>query len=240
MSTLSMRFSRFLFIAVAGAFLSGCGGESKLDVVKKFRAQYESFGKQLTDMAAMDPRAALRPPSPLEPKPMLKGNSVESNTAVFMFDQLGDRRAGLTKPIPLDLMLSGRVLTQIRVGTGPDAHHTGKAFPKLNQELTDGLKPRYIGAVKVLTHQPGRLVGNAYEPGAVKGVAMMFDRQTMKLVFADAVTASNDEKISFYHAKDQKVDPQGWVDSNLRGNFKKATLAKFAEGTGGIFETDTP
>src|SRR5688572_14005767 len=93
------------------AVLAGCGGETKVEVVKPFRPQYEAFQKQLAQMAANEPKGPVRPAAPLDPKPVLKGNKPDSNTAVFMFDQLRDPRAGLSKVIPMDPDLSRRVLT---------------------------------------------------------------------------------------------------------------------------------
>src|SRR5687767_2458759 len=106
-------------VVLAGIFLAGCG-ETQLEAVKTVRPQYEVFKKQLAEMAAMDPQSAVRPPAPLNPKPMLKGNTLDSNTAVFKFEQLSDPRLGLKSPLPMDPHISGRILTQIRIGTSTD------------------------------------------------------------------------------------------------------------------------
>lgn len=243
MTALAKRSFVLLICALTIAGFAGCGGgESQLDVVKKFRPQYEAFAKQLTDMAGIEPKAAVLPPAPLDPKPVLKRNDLESNTAVFMFDQLRDPCAGLKTDLPWDMGLSGRVLTQIRVGTASDADLPGKATKNLSKELTDGLNVRYIGAVKILSVKPAVVVGtDGFNGGNVKGVVMLFDRQTMKPVFADAFTGESDKEINYTEFKGEKIDNkglQGWVDGNLRKNVKKAVLKKFSEGTGGVFESD--
>lgn len=67
---------------------------------------------------------------------------------------------------------------------------------------------------------------------------MLFDRQTMKLVFADAFNAQTDSEVPFSYREGQKPTAaglQGWLDSNLTDNVKNAALKKLAEGTGGLF-----
>ena len=242
MNVLVQRITLPLVLALVSVLLASCGGETKLDVMKPLRPQYDTFRKQLADMAAMEPKAAVRPPAALDPKPVLKGNNPESNTAVFMFEQLRDPSAGLSKPIPMDVRTSGRVLAQIRTAGIPDERLTDRAPKNLRQDLTDALKVRYIGAVKILEVKPARVIGTeGFERGYVKGVVMLFDRQTMKVVFADAFIAESDPKIRYTERKDQKADNaalQTWVNYNLSDNVKKAALKKFADGTGGVFESD--
>ena len=233
---------RFTGVLV-GVFLAGCGGETQLDVVKTVRPQYEAFKKQLAEMAAMDPKSAVRPSVPLNPKPVLKGNSLDSNTAVFKFEQLSDPRLGLKSPLPMDPHISGRVLTQIRIGTSTDDLLTRKSSKSLREDLNAALKVRYIGAIKILGVKPAVAVSTEnFQGGTVNGVVMLFDRQTMKLVFADAFNAQTDAEVPFSYRQGQKPTAAGlqtWLDSNLAGNMKKAALKKLAEGTGGVF-TDTP
>lgn len=232
-----------LSLVFAGVFLAGCGGETQLEVVKPVRPQYEAFRKQLAEMAAMDPKSAVRPSAPLNPKPMLKGNTLDSNTAVFKFEQLSDPRLGLKSPLPMDPHISGRVLTQIRTGILTDDQLTRKASKNLRKELDQALQVRYIGAVKILGVKPAVAVSTEnFQGGNANGVVMLFDRQTMKLVFADAFQAQNDAEVPFSYREGQKPTAAGlqtWLDSNLTGNVKKAALKKFAEGTGGVF-SDTP
>ena len=66
-----------LTILLGGAVVAGCGGETQLDVVKTVRPQYEAFRKQLAEIAALDPKSAVRPSAALDPKPILKGNTLE-------------------------------------------------------------------------------------------------------------------------------------------------------------------
>ena len=232
-----------LSVVFAGVFLAGCGGETQLDVVTPVRPQYEAFRKQLAEMAAMDPKSAVRPSAPLNPKPMLKGNTLDSNTAVFKFEQLSDPRLGLKSPLPMDPHISGRVLTQIRIGTSTDEQLTRKAFKNLRKELNQALQVRYIGAIKILGVKPAVAVSTEnFQGGNMNGVVMLFDRQTMKLVFADAFNAQTDSEVPFSYREGQKPTAAGlqtWLDSNLTGNMKKAALKKFADGTGGVF-SDTP
>jgi len=233
---------RFTGVLV-GVFLAGCGGETQLDVVKTVRPQYEAFKKQLAEMAVMDPKSAVRPSAPLNPKPVLKGNSLDSNTAVFRFEQLSDPRLGLKSPLPMDPHISGRVLTQIRIGTATDDLLTRKSPKGLREDLNAALQVRYIGAIKILAVKPAVAVSTEnFQGGNVNGVVMLFDRQTTKLVFADAFSAQTDGEVPFSYQKGQKPTAAGlqaWLDSNLAGNMKKAALKKLAEGTGGVF-TDTP
>lgn len=233
---------RFIGVLV-GLFLAGCGGETQLDVVKTVRPQYEAFKKQLAEMAAMDPKSAVRPSAPLNPKPVLKGNSLDSNTAVFKFEQLSDPRLGLKSPLPMDPHISGRVLTQIRIGTAPDDLLTRKSSKSLREDLNAALQVRYIGAIKILGVKPPVAVTTEnFQGGNVNGVVMLFDRQTMKLVFADAFNAQTDAEVPFTYQKGQKPTAAGlqtWLDSNLAGNMKKAALKKLADGTNGVF-TETP
>lgn len=233
---------RFTGVLV-GAFLAGCGGETQLDVVKTVRPQYETFKKQLAEMAAMDPKSVVRPSAPLTPKPVLKGNTLDSNTAVFKFEQLSDPRLGLKSPLPMDPHISGRVLTQIRIGTSTDDQLTRTSSKSLRKDLNQALQVRYIGAIKILGVKPAvaATVEN-FQGGNVNGVVMLFDRQTMKLVFAEALNAQTDAEVPFTYRQGQKPTAAGlqtWLDSNLAGNMKKAALKKLAEGTGGVF-TDTP
>ena len=224
-----------------GLLLAGCG-ETQLDVVKPVRPQYEAFRKQLAEMAAMDPKSAVRPSAPLDPKPMLKGNTLDSNTAVFKFEQLSDPRLGLKAVLPMDPHISDRVLTQIRTGILPDEHLTRKAAKSLRQDLNQALQVRYIGAVKILGVKPAVAVSaENFQGGNANGVVMLFDRQTMKLVFADAFQAQNDAEVPFSYRQGQKPTSAGlqtWLDSNLTGNVKKAALKKLADGTGGVFESE--
>lgn len=233
---------RFTGVLVA-VFVAGCGGETQLDVVKTVRPQYEAFKKQLAEMAAMDPKSAVRPSAPLNPKPVLKGNSLDSNTAVFKFEQLSDPRLGLKPPLPMDPHISGRVLTQIRIGTATDDLLTRKSSKSLREDLNAALQVRYIGAIKILGVKPAVAVSTEnFQGGNVNGVVMLFDRQTMKLVFADAFNAQTDAEVPFSYRKGEKPTAAGlqaWLDSNLAGNMKKAALKKLTEGTGGVF-TDTP
>src|SRR5687768_5800562 len=226
-----------------GAFLAGCGGETQLEVVKPVRPQYEAFKKQLAEMAAMDSKSAVRPSAPLNPKPMLKGNTLDSNTAVFKFEQLSDPRLGLKAVLPMDPHISDRVLTQIRTGILSDEQLTRKASKNLRKDLNQALQVRYIGAIKILGVKPAIAVTTEnFQGGNMNGVAMLFDRQTMKLVFADAFQAQTDAEVPFSYREGQKPTAaglQGWLDSNLTSNMKKAALKKFAEGTGGVF-TATP
>lgn len=230
-------------IFFAGIVLAGCGGETQLDVVKTVRPQYDAFKKQLAEMAAMDPGSAVRPSAPLNPKPMLKGNTLDSNTAVFKFEQLSDPRLGLKTPLPMDPHISGRILTQIRIGTSTDDQLTRKASRNLRKELEQALQVRYIGAVKILGVKPPVAVSTEnFQGGNANGVVMLFDRQSMKLVFADAFQAQNDAEVPFSYRQGQKPTAAGlqtWLDSNLTGNVKKAALKKLADGTGGVF-SDTP
>ena len=229
-----------LFVVV---FLAGCGGETQLDVVKTVRPQYEAFRKQLAEMAAMDPKSAVRPSAPLNPKPMLKGNTLDSNTAVFKFEQLSDPRLGLKSVLPMDPHISDRVLTQIRTGILTDEQLTRKASKNLRKDLNQALQVRYIGAIKILGIKPAVAVSTEnFQGGNMNGVVMLFDRQTMKLVFADAFQAQTDAEVPFSYREGQKPTAAGlqtWLDSNLTGNMKKAALKKLAEGTGGVF-SDTP
>jgi hypothetical protein len=232
------RFPVF-FVGIA---LAGCG-ETQLEVVKPLRPQYEAFRKQLAEMAAMDPKSAVRPPAALNPKPVLKGNTVDSNTAVFKFEQLSDPRLGLKAVLPMDPHISDRVLTQIRTGTLADEHLTRKASKNLRKDLNQALQVRYIGAVKILGVKPAvALSTENFQGGSMNGVAMLFDRETMKVVFADAFQAQTDAEVPFSYREGQKPTAaglQGWLDSNLTSNMKKAALKKFADGTGGVF-TATP
>lgn len=232
-----------LAVLLIGVVVAGCGGETQLDVVKTVRPQYEAFRKQLADMAAMDPKSAVRPSAPLDPKPMLKGNTLDSNAAVFKFEQLSDPRLGLKSVLPMDPHISGRVLTQIRTGILTDEQLTRKASKNLRKELNQALQVRYIGAIKILGVKPPVAVSTEnFQGGNVNGVVMLFDRQTMKLVFADAFNAQNDAEVPFTYREGQKPTAAGlqtWLDSNLTGNMKKAALKKFADGTGGVF-SDTP
>ena len=232
-----------LTILLAAVGVAGCGGETQLDVVKTVRPQYEAFRKQLAEMAAMDPKSAVRPSAPLDPNPTLKGNTLDSNTAVFKFEQLSDPRLGLKSPLPMDPHISGRVLTQIRTGILTDEQLTRKASKNLRQELNQALQVRYIGAIKILGVKPPVAVSTEnFQGGNVNGVVMLFDRQTMKLVFADAFNAQNDAEVPFTYRQGQKPTAAGlqtWLDSNLTGNMKKAALKKLADGTGGVF-SDTP
>ena len=232
-----------LTILLGGAVVAGCGGETQLDVVKTVRPQYEAFRKQLSDMAAMGPKNAVRPSAPLSPKPILKGNALDSNTAVFKFEQLSDPRLGLKSVLPMDPHISGRVLTEIRTGILTDEQLTRKASKNLRKELNQALEVRYIGAVKILGVKPAVAVSTEnFQGGNANGVVMLFDRQTMKLVFADAFQAQNDSEVPFSYRQGQKPTAAGlqtWLDSNLTGNVKKAALKKLAEGTGGVF-SDTP
>ncbi len=233
--------SAFLVSTLAALLLAGCG-EKQADVVRPFRPQYEAFKKQLAEMAAQEPKAAVRLPAPLNPKPALKDTDSKSNTAVFLFQQLTDIRYGLPTPDPLDPFLGAHVLTQLRVATAPEDRLGGTARVKQKEELIDGLATRYIGAVKILSHQPGVMVGTeGFRGGKIQAVIMLFDRQpTTKLVFADSVTAANNPQIDARVFKDKPLTQQsgqGWVDVNLKKNFKNAVLAKFAEGTGGTFES---
>ena len=182
MNSSSQRF----IVVFLGILLAGCG-ETQLDVVKEVRPQYEAFKKQLAEMAAMDPKSAVRPSAPLNPKPMLKGNTLDSNTAVFKFEQLSDPRLGLKAVLPMDPHISDRVLTQIRTGTLADEHLTRKASKNLRKELNQALEVRYIGAIKILGVKPAVAVStDNFQGGNMNGVVMLFDRQTMKVVFADA------------------------------------------------------
>lgn len=232
-----------LAVLFVGVFLAGCGGETQLDVVKPVRPQYEALRKQLAEMAAMDPKSAVRPSAPLNPKPMLKGNTLDSNTAVFKFEQLSDPRLGLKAVLPMDPHISDRVLTQIRTGILADEHLTRKASKNLRKDLDQALQVRYIGAVKILGVKPAVAISTEnFQGGNANGVVMLFDRQTMKLVFADAFQAQNDAEVPFSYRQGQKPTAAGlqtWLDSNLTGNVKKAALKKFADGTGGVFN-DTP
>ena len=233
-----------LIVVFAGVFLAGCGGETQLDVVKTVRPQYEAFQKQLADMAAMDPKSAMRPNAPLNPKPMLKGNTLDSNTAVFKFEQLSEPRLGLKSPVPMDPRISDRVLTQIRTGTLTDEQLTRKASKNLRKELNQALQVRYIGAIKILgVKRPVAVNTEGFQGGNANGVVMLFDRQTMKLVFADAFDAQTDSEVPFSYREGQKPTAaglQGWLDSNLIANVKKAALKKLADGTGGVFESNAP
>lgn len=101
-------------------------------------------------MAAMDPKSAVRPPAPLDPKPILKGNTLDGNTAVFKFEQLSDPRLGIKSVLPMDPRISDRVLTQIRTGILADEHLSRKASKNLRKELNQALQVRYIGAIKIL------------------------------------------------------------------------------------------
>lgn len=232
-----------LTVLFVGIFLAGCGGETQLDVVKTVRPQFEAFQKQLAEMAAMDPKSAVRPSAPLNPKPMLNGNTLDSNTAVFKFEQLSDPRLGLKSPLPMDPHISGRVLTQIRIGTSTDEQLSRKASKNLRKDLNQALQVRYIGAIKILGVKPAVAVNSeGFQGGNANGVVMLFDRQTMNLVFADAFQAQNDAEVPFSYRQGQKPTAAGlqtWLDSNLTGNVKNAALKKFAEGTGGVF-SDTP
>src|SRR5688572_3186528 len=225
-----------------GILLAGCG-ETQLEVVKPVRPQYEEFKKQLAEMAAMDPTSAVRPSAPLNPKPMLKGNTLDSNTAIFKFEQLSDPRLGVKAVLPMDPRISDRVLTQIRTGTLADEHLNRKASKNLRKELNQALQVRYIGAIKILGVKPAVAVSTEnFQGGNMNGVVMLFDRQTMKLVFADAFQAQTDAEVPFSYRQGQKPTAaglQGWLDSNLTSNMKKAALKKFADGTGGVF-TATP
>lgn len=234
---------RLLSVVLVGLALVGCGGETQLDVVKPVRPQYEAFRKQLAEMAAMDPKSAVRPSAPLNPKPMLKGNTLDSNTAVFKFEQLSDPRLGLKAVLPMDPHISDRVLTQIRTGILTDEQLTRKASKNLRKDLNQALQVRYIGAVKILGVKPAVAVSTEnFQGGNANGVVMLFDRQTMKLVFADAFQAQNDAEVPFSYRQGQKPTAAGlqtWLDSNLTGNVRKAALKKLADGTGGVF-SDTP
>jgi hypothetical protein len=231
-----------LSVFFVGILVAACG-ETRLEVVKPLRPQYEAFRKQLLEMAAMDPKSAVRPSSPLNPKPILKGNTLDSNTAVFKFEQLSDPRLGVKAVLPMDPRISDRVLTQIRTGTLADEHLTRKASKNLRKELNQALQVRYIGAIKILGVKPAVAMSTEnFQGGNMNGVVMLFDRQTMKLVFADAFQAQTDAEVPFSYREGQKPTAaglQGWLDSNLTSNMKKAALNKLAEGTGGVF-SDTP
>ncbi len=226
--------------ALSSLLLAGCG-EKQADVVRPFRPQYEAYQKQLTEMAAQEPKKPLPLAAPLDPKPVLKDNFAESNTAIFMIQQLTDPYAGLgDKKLEHDVKLSPQAITEIRTALLPDDKLTGKARLKQKEELTAGLSPRYIGAVKVMSYQKGQMIGTeSFKSGKVQAVVMLFDRQTSKPVYAELLTAANDPSIDVTFFKDKPLTQesgQGWIDVNLERNFKKAVLAKFAQGTGGTFE----
>lgn len=241
-SKIACRCAAFSLIALASLVLAGCG-EKLVDVVKPFKPQYAAFAKQLAEMAAQEPKQPIPLTAPLNPKPVLKPALAESNTAVFMFPQLTDVRAGLpAKPLAQDLKLSAHVLTELRTATQPDDKITGKARVKQKEELTAGLSPRYIGAVKILSYQKGEMTGtDGFKSGKAQAVVMLFDRQTSKPVYADLATAANDPSIDVKFFKDKPLTQesgQGWVDVNLEKNLKQAVLDKFAQGTGGTFEAN--
>ena len=197
-----------LSVLFVGVVLAGCGGETQLDVVKSVRPQFEAFRKQLAEMAAMDPKSAVRPSAPLNPRPMLKGNTLDSNTAVFKFEQLSDPRLGLKAVLPMDPHISDRVLTQIRTGILTDEQLTRKASKNLRKDLNQALQVRYIGAVKILGVKPAVAVNSeGFQGGNANGVVMLFDRQTMKLVFADAFQAQNDPEVPFSYREGPRPPP---------------------------------
>jgi hypothetical protein len=222
--------------------LLGCG-EKEADVVRPFRPQYEAYAKELAAMAAQEPKQALLPGAPLNPKPVMKPEMTESNTVVFMFPQLTDAFIGLPpKNLEPDLKLSQQALTQLRTGTLPEDKMTGPARVKEKEDLTAGLSPRYIGAVKMLAYQKGKMTSTeSFESGKAQAVVMLFDRQATKPVYAELVTAANDDSIDVAFFKDKPLtmeSGQGWVDMNLAKNLKNAVLAKFASATGGTFEAN--
>jgi hypothetical protein len=228
----------------ASLLLTSCG-EKEIEVVRPFRAPYAAFQKQLAEMAAQNPKAAVHPPAPLSPKPELRGvmtaEASRTNTAIFLFQQLTDVRYSLYPKLdPLDLSLASRVITQLRVATAPYEQIDKKASVKLKQDLTDALATRYIGAVKIVSHQPGQMMGTeGFKEGQIQALVMLFDRETTKLVFADMVTAKNDASIDVTFLKGKPLTQesgQSWVNSNLKKNFHYAVMAKFAEGTGGVFD----
>lgn len=243
MKSLSPRFPSLVISILCAVLLAGCSGETQLDVVKPFRSQYQAFAKQLNDLADMDPKTAFRPTAPLDPKPTLR-NSAGANTAIFKFEQLRDPYLGLKKPLFLDPHLSDRVLTQLRIGLSPDDQLKRKGFKGLRDDLNQALQVRYIGAIRIAQAKAPVVVGaDGFEGGNATGVAILFDRQTMKPVFAEVFNAQTDAEVSYTHRKDEKPTAAGlqsWLDSNLAANVKKAALKKFAEGTGGVFDIGTP
>ncbi len=230
------------FIVTAVSFLTaGCNREKQADVVRPFRPQFEALQKQLAEFAAQEPKKPLPVAAPLNPKPVLKDNAAECNTAVFMFPQLTNVRLGLpAQKLDNDLKLSQAILTEIRVGTSPEENLTGPARVKQKEELEMALKIRYIGAVKILSYEKGQMIGtDGFKGGKAQAVVMLFDRETGKPVFADLAVAANDPKIDVTFFKDKPLTQesgQGWIDINLEKNLRKAVLEKFAAGTGGTFE----
>lgn len=240
--TMARRLTVLSLSTIASVALVGCG-EKQADVVRPFRPQYEAYQKQLAEMAAQEPKKALLLTTPLDPKPVLKDNFAESNTAIFMFQQLTDPFLGVgDKKLEHDVKLSPQAITEIRTALLPEDKLTGPARLKQKEELTAGLSLRYIGAVKVLSYEKGQMIGTeGFKSGKVQAVLMLFDRKTSKPVYADLMTATNDPSIDVTFFKDKPLTQesgQGWVNVNLERNFKKAVLAKFAQGTGGTFERD--
>ncbi len=233
-------FTALVLSTMASLALVGCG-EKQVDVVRPFRPQFEAYKKQLADMAAQEPKKPLPLATPLDPKPVLKDSLAESNTAIFMFQQLTDPYLGVgDKKLDYDVKLSPQAITELRTGLLPDDKLTGPARVKQKEELTTGLSPRYIGAVKVMSYQKGQMVGtDGFKSGKVQAVVMLFDRQTTKPLYAELITTTNDPSIDVTFFKDKPLTQesgQGWIDVNLQRNFQKGVLAKFAAATGGTFE----
>lgn len=241
-SKMARIFTVSFLAALTSLMLAGCG-EKQVDVVRPFRPQYEAYAKQLVTFAAQEPKKPLALVAPLDPKPVLKDSLAESNTAIFMFQQLTDPYLGVgDKRLDYDVKLSPQAISEIRTALLPEDKLTGPARVKQKEELTAGLSPRYIGAVKVMSYQKGQMIGTeGFKSGKVQAVLMLFDRQTSQPVYAELITAANDPSIDVTFFKDKPLTPesgQGWVDTNLQRNFRKAVLAKFAQATGGTFERD--
>jgi hypothetical protein len=69
--TVNRCFLALSITLLLGLVLAGCG-EKQVDVVRPFRPQYEAYAKQLAAMAAAEPKQALLPTAPLDPKPVMK------------------------------------------------------------------------------------------------------------------------------------------------------------------------
>ena len=212
-----------------GVIFSGCGKTRLL------RPQIQALCKQMTELAALEPREPIRPSAPLDPKPVLKERDPGSNTTVVMFEQLTDPTVDLSAQNKPDAYLGEHTLFPIQLAAKRDSELRYKAIEDEDKNFAAGLAVRYIGAIKIVEHKPPVILdGDNFRIGTVKGVVMLFDRQTMKPVFADGFKAQNDPKVSFTTSKPQPSGP--WVRSNLIGKMREAVIKTLTDGTGGKFE----
>jgi hypothetical protein len=234
-------------LAILSLALVAACGDSNEKTFRRLRPRYDAVRARLRTVAAAVPPArsiadAVKPPTPLEPLPVVDRRAGRANTELVLVEQLTDPDAAG----PLDLGISGDLLRGLRL-TGdkppmPPEQRKQKDL-RLAHDLEAALDTRWIVAVRVVEHDPPvALDDRAFRGGRAHVEAMLFDLAAAQPapVAAVVVDARSSPQVDYAYKRGE--DPKARLEAHARAtlvaNVRRTLAERLSDVTGGTFLLD--